>query len=226
MASPPHDTLRTASYQRSFPLRIDICNCTCRKHAGVTAPATTPACPVARLQAAAGGSTRLPQFSSPANALGLTITVPTRKDPLDPTVASRLAIVDLIDDLPVNSKFKAFLISKVPSTQTKISPPGTGFAGARAVVRSARSEGIWRQGQRHVCRRHLARDGRQAQRDLRRPGATASSFSISPAPRGKAGRMSKPTGSCFSAFRPHLSASVSAKKVVSRFQWRSAPASS
>lgn len=75
----------------------------------------------------AAGSTGLPPFSSPANALGLTITVPTRKDPLDPTVASRLAIIDLIDDLPVNSKFKAFLVSKVPSTQTKISPPGTGF---------------------------------------------------------------------------------------------------
>jgi hypothetical protein len=69
----------------------------------------------------------LPQFNSPANALGLSITVPTRKDPLDPTVASRLAIIDLINDLPVDSKFKAFLISKVPSTQTKISPPGTGF---------------------------------------------------------------------------------------------------
>jgi peptidoglycan hydrolase-like protein with peptidoglycan-binding domain len=73
------------------------------------------------------GFTALPQFSSPANALGLSITVPTRKDPVDPTVASRAAIIELIDNLPINSKFKTFLTSKVPSTQTKISPPPTGF---------------------------------------------------------------------------------------------------
>jgi hypothetical protein len=64
------------------------------------------------------GLTTLPLFNSNANALGLSITMPTRKDPLDPTVASRLAIIELIDNLPVDSKFKAFLISKVPSTQT------------------------------------------------------------------------------------------------------------
>jgi peptidoglycan hydrolase-like protein with peptidoglycan-binding domain len=69
----------------------------------------------------------LPSFVTPANGLGLKITVPTRQDPLDPTVASRQAIVDMINDLPVNSKFKAFLTSKVPSTVTRISPPGTGF---------------------------------------------------------------------------------------------------
>jgi hypothetical protein len=69
----------------------------------------------------------LPDFNAPANALGLKITVPTRKDPADPTVASRAAIVEMIDDLPVNSKFKAFLISKVPSSEKKISPPSTGF---------------------------------------------------------------------------------------------------
>jgi hypothetical protein len=71
--------------------------------------------------------TMLPQFNSNANALGLTITVPTRKDPVDPFVASRLAIIDMINNLPVDSKFKAFLISNVPSTVTKISPPPTGF---------------------------------------------------------------------------------------------------
>lgn len=71
--------------------------------------------------------TTLPPLSGPANALGFKITVPTRKDPEDPFVRSRQAIVELIDDLPVNSKFKAFLISKVPNAVTKISPPGSGF---------------------------------------------------------------------------------------------------
>lgn len=69
----------------------------------------------------------LPSFATPANGLGLKITVPTRQDPVDPTVASRQAIVDMIGNLPVDSKFKAFLVSKVPNTVTRIEPPGTGF---------------------------------------------------------------------------------------------------
>lgn len=69
----------------------------------------------------------LPQFNSNANALGLVITVPTRKDPDDPFVASRQAIVDMVDDLPVNAKFRAFLISKIPNPVTRISAPPTGF---------------------------------------------------------------------------------------------------
>jgi hypothetical protein len=42
-------------------------------------------------------------------------------------VASRLAIIELINDLRVDSKFKAFLISKVPTPVTMISPPESGF---------------------------------------------------------------------------------------------------
>ena len=76
---------------------------------------------------AQSSSTLLPRFQSPANALGLTITMPTRKDPIDPHVASRLAIIELINDLRVDSKFKAFLISKVPTPVTMISPPESGF---------------------------------------------------------------------------------------------------
>jgi hypothetical protein len=71
--------------------------------------------------------TTLPQFNGPANALGLQVTMPTRKDPLDPRLASRVAIIELINDLRVDSKFKAFLISKIPTPITKISPPDTGF---------------------------------------------------------------------------------------------------
>lgn len=71
--------------------------------------------------------TSLPDLTGPANALGLKVTVPTRKDPSDPAVASRNAIIELIDELPVNSKFKGFLISQVPNPVTKISPPPSGF---------------------------------------------------------------------------------------------------
>jgi hypothetical protein len=73
------------------------------------------------------GSAMLPQFTSPLNALGLSITVPTRKDPMDPFIANRQAILEMIDNLPVDSKFKAFIASKVPNTVTKIEPPPTGF---------------------------------------------------------------------------------------------------
>src|SRR6185437_3768614 len=57
----------------------------------------------------------LPELTGAANALGLKVTVPTRKDPADPSVQSRKAIVELIDELPVNSKFKVFLTSLVPN---------------------------------------------------------------------------------------------------------------
>jgi hypothetical protein len=69
----------------------------------------------------------LPELNGPANALGLKITMPKRQDPLDPAMRSRLAIIDLIDDLPVDSKFRAFLISKVPNPLEKFQPPDTGF---------------------------------------------------------------------------------------------------
>jgi hypothetical protein len=71
--------------------------------------------------------TSLPGLTGTANALGLKVTIPTRKDPADPFVQSRKAIIDLIDELPINSKFKVLLISQVPQPITKISPPSSGF---------------------------------------------------------------------------------------------------
>jgi hypothetical protein len=71
--------------------------------------------------------TSLPPLAGPPNAIGLKITAPTRQDPTDPAVRSRNAIIELIDDLPVNSKFKALLISKIPNPVHKISPPDAGF---------------------------------------------------------------------------------------------------
>ncbi len=73
------------------------------------------------------GMSGLPTFSSPINALGFNLRVPTRQDPLDPGVRSYQNIIALIDDLPVDSKIKVFLTSKVPNPTKKISPPGTGF---------------------------------------------------------------------------------------------------
>lgn len=70
----------------------------------------------------------LPDFSAPVNALSLRFTVPSRKDPDDPAVRSRSTILELINDLPVNSKFKVFLGDKVPDPTPRISPPGTGFS--------------------------------------------------------------------------------------------------
>lgn len=72
-------------------------------------------------------STPLPSLLGPPNALGFKITVPTRLDPEDPAIRSRKAILELINDLPVDSKFKAFLIDQVPNPIQKISPPSAGF---------------------------------------------------------------------------------------------------
>lgn len=71
--------------------------------------------------------TNLPDFSASADLLGLRFTVPTRKDPQDPAVASRTAILEMIDDMPVDSRFRAFLASQIPDPVQRISPPGTGF---------------------------------------------------------------------------------------------------
>lgn len=95
---------------------------------GPPAPLPIPFLNLSTLSLNPGGSTLLPSLSlQQPSVLGLKITVPTRKDPSDPFVASRQSIVELIDNLPVNSKFKVFLISKVPNPITKITAPPTGF---------------------------------------------------------------------------------------------------
>ena len=73
-------------------------------------------------------SALLPNFSSPVNALAIKVTVPLRLDPVDPAVTSRTTILGFIDDLPVNSKIKVFLSSKVPDPVQRFSPPSTGFS--------------------------------------------------------------------------------------------------
>lgn len=89
-------------------------------------PLPTPAPPI-NLRLGPGAAAFLPPLGSPANVLQLQVAVPSRLDPVDPAVRSRKAILELIDDLPVNSKFKALLIGQVPNPVPTISPPGTGF---------------------------------------------------------------------------------------------------
>ncbi|MGK9231222.1 peptidoglycan-binding protein [Inquilinus limosus] len=79
-----------------------------------------------RLTLTSGGTAPLPDLNRP-NVFDFTLTVPTRQDPEDPFVRSRKAILGLIDDLPVNSRFRAFLGSLVPDPVRKISNPETGF---------------------------------------------------------------------------------------------------
>jgi hypothetical protein len=62
----------------------------------------------------------------PVSMFNLTLRVPTRKDPLDPTVRARQQAVELIEELPIDAPFKALLLSKIPTD--KITPPGGGFS--------------------------------------------------------------------------------------------------
>jgi hypothetical protein len=73
-----------------------------------------------------GSSAPLPNLDRP-NVFDFTLTVPTRQDPSDPAIRSRQTILALIDDLPVNSRFKAMLGSLVPNPVKKINNPATGF---------------------------------------------------------------------------------------------------
>jgi hypothetical protein len=94
---------------------------------GPPIPAPPPFQPNGSFRLGPSSIAALPNFSGPANAVGLKLTVPTSKDPDDPFIRSRTTILELINNLPVNSKFKGFLASQAPSTVQKISPPGTGF---------------------------------------------------------------------------------------------------
>jgi hypothetical protein len=72
-------------------------------------------------------SAPLPSLGSPANGFQFRVRFPTRMDPEDPNVSARKNLIEMLDDLPVNSKFKAFLIGKIPDPATRISPPSPGF---------------------------------------------------------------------------------------------------
>jgi peptidoglycan hydrolase-like protein with peptidoglycan-binding domain len=57
------------------------------------------------------------------SVLNISFTVVPSKDPTDPVIRSTQNILKLINDLPVDSKFKAFLVAKVPNPISVISEP-------------------------------------------------------------------------------------------------------
>ena len=124
--------------------------------------------------------TVLPDLTGPANALGLKVTMPSRKDPGDPLVASRNAIIELIDELPVNSKFKGFLASQVPNPVVKIAPPPSGFKwGASPVFNPLNPTGFGVKGNAQFMLR-LTDGGNGMPNVVFGAWETASSSSISP----------------------------------------------
>jgi hypothetical protein len=87
----------------------------------------SPIVPPVPLRLFSSSQTFLPALGNPANGLQLQLKVPSRNDPLDPIVQARKNIVELLDELPINSKFKAFLIGNIPNPIKTISPPSAGF---------------------------------------------------------------------------------------------------
>lgn len=59
--------------------------------------------------------------------LNLTFTLVPVQDPSDPVVRSTQNIIRLINDIPVNSKFKAMIVSMIPKPIKTISEPVAGF---------------------------------------------------------------------------------------------------
>jgi hypothetical protein len=68
----------------------------------------------------------LPPMAGPVTVFHLTLTTPTRKDPVDPAVQSRQVLVELVDELPLDAPIKALILAQIPDN--KISPPGAGFS--------------------------------------------------------------------------------------------------
>jgi peptidoglycan hydrolase-like protein with peptidoglycan-binding domain len=72
------------------------------------------------------GATGFSPVTQPS-VLNLTFTVVPVKDPTDPVVQSTQNLIQLIQQVPVDSKFKAMVISLIPSPIQKISEPTPGL---------------------------------------------------------------------------------------------------
>jgi peptidoglycan hydrolase-like protein with peptidoglycan-binding domain len=116
----------------------------------------------ASFQMRPSGLALLPDLAAPVNALSLRVTVPLRQDPVDPEVRSRTTILQLINDLPVDSKFKVFLADQVPQPVSRISPPGSGFSwGVDPVFNPLNPTGFGAKGNaRYAVRVSDGRNGR------------------------------------------------------------------
>ena len=96
---------------------------------GFPAPGAPPLIPVPRLTL----MQLLPSSSVPVPALGngqvlvLSLTVPSRNDPVDPAVTSFRQIVQLLETLPPNFPFRAQIIGAVPNPIKVIGDISSGF---------------------------------------------------------------------------------------------------
>ena len=70
---------------------------------------------------------QLPWNQEPYVVFNWKLVAPTRKDPEDPAVRSYTTLIGWVNQMPVDSKFKLFLISQVPNPVKKVSKPGMGF---------------------------------------------------------------------------------------------------
>ncbi|MBL8251926.1 MAG: peptidoglycan-binding protein [Candidatus Competibacter sp.] len=64
----------------------------------------------------------VPALNQRGQALNLTLTAPVRNDPVDPNVRSYQQIMHLLNFLPSDFPFRAFLIDKVPKPVKKVGP--------------------------------------------------------------------------------------------------------
>ena len=96
---------------------------------GFPAPGGSPLIPVPRLTL----MQLLPSTTVPVPALGngqvlvLSLTVPSRNDPVDPAVTSFRQIVQLLETLPANFPFRAQIIGAVPNPIKVIGDISSGF---------------------------------------------------------------------------------------------------
>ena len=92
-------------------------------------PITPPqAAQIVDLRLSPGGSAILPTLAPQGNVMNFQLKTPTRLDAEDPNVRTRRNIVEMIDLMPANSKFKAFIISQIPNPAPSTpSAPAAGF---------------------------------------------------------------------------------------------------
>jgi peptidoglycan hydrolase-like protein with peptidoglycan-binding domain len=96
---------------------------------GFPAPGGPPLIPVPRLtlmQLPPSSSASVPPLGN-GQVLALSLTVPSRNDPLDPAVQSFRQIVQLLETLPPNFPFRTQLIGAVPNPIKVIGDISSGF---------------------------------------------------------------------------------------------------
>ncbi len=86
----------------------------------------TPVSPGPQLTLSGVGSAGFIPVKQPS-ILTLTLTATPVQDPTDPVVSSTKSLLQAVQKVPVDAKFKATIISLIPNPVKKISEPKTGF---------------------------------------------------------------------------------------------------